>query len=134
VLATCSTNPAIGVAFTDVVFDVEVSDLNAVYNNSTGVFTAPYTGLYHIVATISSTSTTLLAIGLFNTSNVELARLNTTAVPTAAFLSASGSVYYMLNSGDQIKLRAISSVANNLNGGSTLNFLNIVYAGIVTSS
>lgn len=134
VLATCNTGQVIGTSFTDVVFNVEVSDVNGVYNNTTGVFTAPYTGLYHIVAAVNSTLTSLLALGLCNASNAELIRLCTTTTPSDAFLSCTGSVYYILNSGDQVKLRALSTTGSTLNGGSALNYINIVYAGIVTTA
>jgi hypothetical protein len=137
VIARRTTTLALAInTFTDMVYDTVVSDVNGVYNNATGVFTAPYTGAYQFTGLATVSSSVALVIALVQTTGVELARLAQTFQSTAGTCGTSGSVIEIMNAGDTRKINLFSSTATSTLADTARNFntLSVCYLGIVTAS
>lgn len=122
--------------FTDVVYDVVLSDSMGAYNSTTGVFTAPYTGVYEFKGLCAFTSTSAGILSLVQVTGTELVRLADQRSSVATTLSANGSVLEKMNAGDTRKFNVLSTSATTTFADTSrgTNYMSINYIGIDTAS
>jgi hypothetical protein len=122
-------------AFTDIVYDQVITDTSSTYNNTTGVFTAPYTGAYEFKGLSScTTNQVLMSLSIGSASVTELARLGNTQ--NGQFVS--GSTVELLNAGDTRRFMVYNNAAGTsiADSGTARNsmHMSIHYLGIVTAA
>jgi hypothetical protein len=131
VRATTVTPNAIGTSATIMLYDDKTYDTHNAYNPSTGKFTAPQTGYYQINASVRTASITL---GTNQSILFQIVSDNATEnrclVPgngaaTAGYSAVLSTVVY-LSKGQQLDVRAQSSVATTVNTTSAYSVLSIV--------
>lgn len=97
---------------TDVVFNNTIRDNSGTYNTTTGVFTAPYTGIYAVQATIGGSAISGFILCSFNNvTATELTRINIVFTPSPISVILTGKQLVFLNAGDTRKLCVNSSTA-----------------------
>lgn len=118
-------------AFTRVVYNNELSDLNGIHNPSTGVITIPSgaAGLYQFSASVlldAFCATIVLSLCNANT-GAEIRRIGQSASASDVELITTGTIVAALNSGDQVDIRCYQanggSAARNVTGDSRYSFL-----------
>jgi hypothetical protein len=114
----------------DIVFDTEDFDLGGNFNTSTGRFTAPVTGYYHVNANLSSSNLgdaeqIILRICV-NGVSVALATAVGSSAGSDPRISTADIVF--LNAGEEIKATATSSASTDGNGASN-TFIAIAFIG-----
>lgn len=126
---------------TDMVFNNVIRDSSGTYNTTTGVFTAPYTGIYRVAAACGvpafATSSTNFVTMWNNVTNVDILRVNTVFQTTGINVYGIGSALTFLTAGDTRKLvvssgHAASTFAEGSTTSQTLAFMTIEYLGIDT--
>ena len=118
----------------DLVCNNIIRDSSGSYNTSTGLFTAPYTGIYSFFATARVDSSTFLVISIAASTGSEVARIATNFT-TSTGNQGNGRILHFLNAGDTRKFTVSASAALPLTVESSttsqLNcFINVEYLGI----
>lgn len=131
VRATTVTPNAIGTSATIMLYDDKTYDTHNAYNPSTGKFTAPQTGYYQVNAsvrtaniTLGTTQSILFQIVSDNATENRCLVLGNGAA-TAGYSAVLSTVVY-LSKGQQLDVRAQSSVATTVNTTLAYNVLSIV--------
>lgn len=88
--------------YTDFIFNNIIRDNSGTYNNSTGVFTVPYTGIYafscHVGNFAAVSNFTLVGVG--SVANTEALRLGLSGTSVGAYQVVTGSQLLFLNAGE----------------------------------
>lgn len=121
-------------AFFDVIFNNKIRDGNNAYDNTTGVFTAPYTGIYSISATIRIDNSGYIVGTMVQATGIELVRVITNFA-TSGGNQGNGTVLHFMNAGDTRKLNVATNAALPLTieptATSQINcFMTINYLGV----
>lgn len=123
--AALSTNSS-AVASSPVIFDQVIFDKTGSYNPSTGIFTAPISGLYLVTATIQANLTVSGDTGILVSTtggNWFIGDLLTASSNNIA----GGSDHFQLNAGDQVSIQLNST--QNIDGGQNSTHFSIVRVG-----
>lgn len=123
---------------TDVVFNNIIRDNSNTYNTTTGIFTAPYSGIYAVQATIGGSGINGFMFCSFNNVTVtELTRINIVFTASATNVILTGKQLTFLNAGDTRKLvvngtTATTTFAEPTTTSQTSCHMSIEYLGIDT--
>ena len=124
--------------YADLIFDNKIRDSNNVYNATTGVFTAPYTGMYAFSSFVSNFSgvSSFTLVGLGIVANTEIMRL--AIIGGSGFQVPNGRQLVFLNAGDTRRfgtqvgsMGAAAGVEANTTAQTTC-YMSIEYLGIDT--
>jgi hypothetical protein len=102
-----------------IIFEDEVYDVGSNYDNTTGLFTAPSTGYYHVSSAIALSSTVNCRIAISINGTFE----KRGPVNSAGYGSVSGDVY--VQAGDTISVENNVGSSVTLFNDTTFNFLTI---------
>ena len=138
VIATRVTPLTLTITYTDFVFDNKIRDSSNAYNATTGVFTAPYPGIYAFSVYLSNFqgSSTWTLVGLSAVANTELTRIS--LAPGTNLHAPTGRQLVFLNAGDTRRFGVQVGVANanaTVEANTTAQlacYMSIEYLGIDT--
>jgi hypothetical protein len=133
---TAALNTVSG-SFIDIAFNDVIRDSMGVYSGASGVFTAPYTGIYSFTGNVTVSSTSTLVLSLVNTTGTELVRVCHAFLNTAGVLGTQGTVFEFLNAGDTRKFNVFTNTTTTIIPDTTARLfchINISYLGIDTAS
>lgn len=139
VIASRTTAFTFTTTYTDLVFDNKIRDSSNAYNATTGVFTAPYAGIYAFSGFVSNFTglSTFTLIGIGIVANTELMRLGL-AAGSGALQVVAGRQLAFLNSGDTRRF-GIQVGGSNASGAPEASatsqvscYMSIEYLGIDT--
>ena len=115
VYAYLSSNQTIANATTaTIVFDTEVTDMLGEYDNATGIFTAKYSGVYHISSTIDwlSLNSSISYIVIIYANGAEVQRV-THNTGTASEITKTSTGSFYVSAGQTIYIRVYQGSGGN---------------------
>lgn len=130
---TTALSTATAATFMDLVCNNAIRNGSGAYNTSTGVFTAPYSGMYGFSASVRIDGSAYVTIMICQTTGTELVRV-ATQFSSGGGNQATGRALHYLNAGDTRKFNVAGSGALALTVESTTTsqsncFISIEYLG-----
>jgi hypothetical protein len=115
-----STTQAVNTTTATLIFDTVLFDTNSNYNNTTGVYTAPVTGIYQI-STFATASTPTVGSGTITLNLQKNGSGSITGYTQQNFIASQNNIYPVaisgfvsLNVGDTLQVQATTSLSTNI--------------------